>query len=174
MEPRLDRAKRDGQGRGDFRQAELVDEAQQQHLALGLGQAGQGGGELRPRAGARGGCGRLPGQPRLVERGGAALAQACQGQVAHGGIEQGRELRAELEGGQAAQQVGERVLDDVERILAPAGHAPRQAEDPVAVAEVQGGERVGVAAARGREELLVRAWIGIRHGPNEYRGRSRG
>ena len=157
MQTRLHRSEWNRQRLGDLRQRQIVRVAQQQHLALRRRQRREQAAEV-----ARGRDRRR--RQDVGERIDVDLrpppADAVERQVAHHRIEKGLHLGGEHEAGEAAEQVGERILEDVEGIVAIAGVPLGQRHDPVAIAPIERLERLDLAAIGARHEIEV---AGIGH-----------
>jgi hypothetical protein len=154
VQPRLRRPGGDREGVRDLPEAQVVGEAEED-FALRRRQTADFASEVVP--GLPGGRlrGQLVGERVDVDRR-PALPQARQREVRHRRIEEGGERARQPEARELPPEVGERLLEDVERVVAVAGDAMGEAHDPVAVADVERREGGLVASVRALDERFVR------------------
>lgn len=121
VQARLHRTERYAQRLGDLLETQIVDEPQQQEFALRSRESVQA--PVHVRGGVRCG-GRRQHVLEVVDVDRRApRANAVQAAVLDHRVEEGRELGGEGEAGESAEQVRERVLQHIERIVAIAGEA---------------------------------------------------
>ena len=168
MQAGLHGSQGDVQGLRDRLQVEAVYEAHQHHLLLDLRQSGEESGDLsRPVRGHHG-------VELRVERSlPAGSLSSSDRKVLHDGIEECLELTAQLEVATAAEEISERLLEDVEGILAVPGEAKRESRHPGVVTVVESFESGRVSATQRGRQLGVgprihHSMIDAGRGPDPY------
>ena len=68
-------------------------------------------------------------------------------------------MRCQAETWKFSEQIDERFLHDIQGKITVAGQPKREADDPIAIPQIERIKRAGVAVIDGSDQFKVAAWI---------------